>query len=178
MDQCDPTGKIARLSNSSRVNLHLFVYGSLKIGECNDHVLKKWVREFRVARTRGEMRLRPDNYPALFLQEAEILGTEDYATDFRLSSAPELTEGHEIEGQLLVLQGPLEMLRALDDFEGYFPGRPSEYLRVALSVRTELGLEPCWTYTGVGAPRTDWEPIGFWPPPHLNMKPEPYHHGL
>lgn len=141
-------------------------------------MVRDWVKEYRPASTFGHMRLRPDNYPALYLNGYGALGSEDYASDFGLDSAPEPTGESTIQGQILVLEGPLEMLRILDDFEGYFPNSSSEYLRVALSVRTEMGLEPCWTYTGVGDPNPDWRPIEFWPPPSLRMTPEPYQHGL
>lgn len=156
----------------------LFVYGSLKIGECNDFMLRHWVERREEARTCGEMRLRPDRYPALFLPTYGNLGTLDYAGDLQLDEAPECREGHPIKGQLLYLREGLEALPVLDRFEGYFPGSRSEYLRVAVSVLTDSGPRACWTYTGVGRPVEEWPRLEEWPPPGLVMKPEPYEHGL
>jgi gamma-glutamylcyclotransferase (GGCT)/AIG2-like uncharacterized protein YtfP len=158
--------------------LKLFVYGSLKLGECNQHVVAPWVENWLPAATTGEMRLRPDQYPALFLPNPGKLGTSDYEADIRLSEAPVLLDGDRVEGQLLFLREGVRCLGALDVFEGYFPGRRSEYLRVALSVETDHGFQPCWTYTGSGKPPDRWPVLRTWPPPGLVKSPEPYHHGL
>lgn len=158
--------------------LNLFVYGSLKLGECNERMLKKWVVSSSPATTRGFMHLRPDRYPALFLPTHGPLGTPDYQADLTLSRAPLSEQGHEVVGQLLQLESGCEMLRRLDEFEGYFPGRRSEYLRVAVSVETPEGAKPCWTYTGVEAPPSEWPLISQWPPKDLAMTPDPYRHGL
>jgi gamma-glutamylcyclotransferase (GGCT)/AIG2-like uncharacterized protein YtfP len=159
-------------------HLSLFVYGSLKAGECNDFVIKPWVRSCRSASTMGEMRLRPDKYPALYLLDYGPLGTEAYEDDLQLREAPLSLLGHLIHGQLLELEDGVAALRRLDEFEGFFPGRDSQYLRVAISVQTADGPKPCWTYTGVGQPNEAWEPISQWPPPGLAIEPEPYEHGL
>lgn len=158
--------------------LKLFVYGSLKLGECNQHVIKPWVVEWEKASTFGEMRLRPDHYPALFLPDYGTLGTSDYPRDLLLDEAPELTEGTLIRGQLLTLQQGETALQRLDEFEGFFPGGRSEYLRVSLSVNTESGPKACWTYTGAGKSPSKWPILESWPPPGLNKAPEPYYHGL
>lgn len=158
--------------------LRLFVYGSLKMGECNDFVLKRWVEHFEEARTQGEMRLRPDRYPSLFLPTYGELGSVEYARDVGLESAPACRQGHLVKGQLLYLREGREALPVLDHFEGYFPGGRSEYLRVAVSVETRDGLVPCWTYTGVGRPVPGWPLLQEWPPPGMEREPEPFEHGL
>jgi gamma-glutamylcyclotransferase (GGCT)/AIG2-like uncharacterized protein YtfP len=158
--------------------LRLFVYGSLKVGECNDFVLTRWLERFEEAQTRGEMRLRPDNYPAMFLPSFGVFGTRDYRRDLQLDEAPECHQGHLIKGQILYLRDGFDALPILDCFEGYFPDEHSEYLRVAISVTTEAGLVPCWTYTGVGPPVEGWPRLEVWPPPGLVIDPEPYEHGL
>jgi gamma-glutamylcyclotransferase (GGCT)/AIG2-like uncharacterized protein YtfP len=158
--------------------LRLFVYGSLKAGECNDFVLRRWLERWDEAQTHGEMRLRPDNYPAMFLPSFGVLGSVDYETDLSLDQAPECNQGHLIKGQILYLRDGAEALPVLDRFEGYFPQGRSEYLRVAISVSTESGLVPCWTYTGVGPPVQEWPRLESWPPPGLERDPEPYEHGL
>lgn len=158
--------------------LRLFVYGSLKVGECNDFMLRHWVERWEEAEIRGEMRLRPDRYPALFLSAFGALGSSDYGSDLELQDAPECVDGHPIRGQLLYLREGTEALPVLDRFEGYFPTSRSEYLRVAVSVQTDSGPVACWTYTGVGRPVEDWPRLEEWPPPGLVMRPEPYEHGL
>ena len=158
--------------------LRLFVYGSLKVGECNDQVIMRWLKDWQEASTHGQMRLRPDAYPALFVSDHSLLGTADYERDLALRTAPQSREGGLIRGQVLTLAPGVQALAALDSFEGYFPGEPSEYLRVAIQVETPKGPQACWTYTGVGRPNPDWPSLESWPPPGLDRAPEPYHHGL
>lgn len=158
--------------------LHLFVYGSLKVGECNDHYVTRWLVDWTEATTLGELRLRSDGYPALYLREFGPLGSADYAGDLSLSGAARPTAGRPVKGQLLRLHSGVAALQTLDRFEGYFPQQTSEYLRVGLTVDTPRGPQACWTYTGVGIANPSWEPIQEWPPPGHIMKPEPYHHGL
>ncbi len=140
--------------------LKLFVYGSLKVGECNERVLSKWLKSWELASIQGELRLRPDNYPALFLDQERAL------------------EGSIIPGQLLSLEPGALALPFLDEFEGYFPGQQSEYLRVAVTVQTKSGPQRCWTYVGAGKPKLDWPILKSWPPEGLQRDPEPYSHGL
>lgn len=130
------------------------------------------------ATTLGFMHLRPDRYPALFLPLHGPLGTLHYQADLALLEAPPSEQGHEVRGQLLQLESGSTMLERLDEFEGYFPGRRSEYLRVGLSVDTPDGSRVCWTYTGVKAPHLEWPLISHWPPESLFLRPEPYRHGL
>lgn len=158
--------------------LSLFVYGSLKPGECNDHVISQFLLSAEEAHTHGALRLRPDDYPALYLEGYESLGTADYWADLKLETACECSSGEKVPGQLLTLREGARLLARLDEFEGFFPGRTSEYLRVALSVATAEGLKPCWTYIGVGTPPHEWRPLASWPPPGLVREPEPYEHGL
>lgn len=152
----------------------LFVYGSLKTGECNEAELRPWLGKVVPATTRGTMALRPDGYPALSLGQYGVLGTTDYLQDTQLGQAPVPDSGHLIRGQLMWLNSPLEAIPRLDEFEGFYPGGPSEYLRVSLSVETENGVEPCWTYIGAYPPPEQWPRIESWPPPWFEGPPEPY----
>ena len=158
--------------------LKLFVYGSLKMGECNDHVIKDWVMSSEPATLKGRMYLRPDEYPALFLSGLGTLGSSNYEQDLKLDTGMEPLEGSVISGQLLGLSSAKEALKVLDHFEGYFPGQESEYLRVAVKVGTKSGNQNCWTYVGAGEPGSSWPELENWPPPGLNRAPEPYSHGL
>lgn len=158
--------------------LKLFAYGSLKVGECNDVVVRPFLKKWVEAEIDGVMRLRRDGYPALFLSGFGALGSLDYPSDLNISEAPEPEGGGVIRGQLLFLDQGERALEILDEFEGYFPSRDSEYLRAAISVRTKEGPVACWTYTGVGAPPSTWRSIEEWPPPGSRRSPDPYRHGL
>lgn len=158
-------------------SLYLFVYGSLKLGECNDHMLRHWVVSSVPAWTPGQMRLRPDHYPALFLKGHGRIGTSDYRKDLTLDRAAVCQSEGKVNGELLQLSDGEAALSQLDVFEGFFPHGESEYLRVALTVQTDGGPRVCWTYTGVGEPPSDWLEIEEWPPPNGVRKPDPYNYG-
>ena len=155
----------------------LFVYGSLKCGECNDHVVKPWLLNSTVASTSGRLYLRSDDYPALYLENFGRLGSSDYGSDLKLVDAPSCQEGQFVRGELLELSEGFVAIPALDEFEGYFPNSDSEYLRVSLEVETEDGPRVCWTYIGANSPPSVWPRIEDWPPPGIEKKPEPYRHG-
>lgn len=155
-------------------SLKLFVYGSLKTGECNESELSQWLTQAVPAQTKGTLWLRPDGYPALRLSDYGQLGTADYSNDLTLQRAPEPSHGRSVVGQLLWLRCGEAALPRLDDFEGFFPGGRSEYLRVAISVDTEDGLQPCWTYVGAQQPPETWKQIDHWPPPWFQGPPDPY----
>lgn len=154
--------------------LKLFVYGSLKTGECNEAELAPWLERLVPAQTRGTMRLRPDGYPALELSEYGDIGTLNYGLDLRLDRAPQPSTGNLVPGQLMWLRRGVEALPRLDDFEGFWPGHPCEYLRVAICVETKTGLQACWTYVGAGPSRPEWPIIEHWPPKWFEGPPEPY----
>lgn len=180
------TGFFREIAKKTSVKeiLNLFVYGSLKLGECNDRMVKSWVRKSVPATTRGFMHLRPDRYPALFLPVHGSLGSADYKADLNFEASTHFQkglqgdQGYEISGQLLELVSGVELLARLDDFEGYFPGARSEYLRVAILVETAEGPRSCWTYTGVKEPPKDWPVITQWPPEEGFARPEPFSYEL
>lgn len=154
--------------------LKLFVYGSLKLGECNDDVLSAWVVEALPATIEGQMYLRPDGYPALWLKGGYPLGTSDYGADLERCAQPVSQGGGEVQGQLLRLREGARMLERLDEFEGYYPGQSSEYLRLLVSVATPDGPCSAWTYAcPEGGPRPRWVSIDEWPLPG-SEKPAPY----
>ena len=125
--------------------MRLFVYGSLKRGECNYHEVDRWVVSVVPARAPGRLYLRPDGYPAL------VVGSRESG----VGSVP---------GELLELSDPDAALAHLDIFEGYYPGHDSEYLRVEITC-TPISLLPspisAWTY--VCQHPHDWPPIASWP---------------
>lgn len=154
--------------------LKLFVYGSLKLGECNDDVISAWVVEALPASIAGQMYLRPDGYPALWLEGTFALGTADYSADLARCLEPIAGSGGGVQGQLLRLREGRRMLERLDEFEGYFPGQSSEYARLLVPVATPEGVCAAWTYAcPEGGPRPRWVGIDCWPPPG-SEKPAPY----
>lgn len=121
--------------------MYLFVYGSLKRGECNFHEVERWVVAVTEAWCPGRLYLRPDGYPALVLDG-----------------------GGGVPGELLELTQPEAALAHLDEFEGYYPGHDSEYQRVTVActaVRRPLTAIPAQTY--VCAPHPSWPRIERWP---------------
>ena len=152
--------------------MHLFVYGSLKQGECNFHQVSRWVRSVRPARAPGQLYLRPDGYPALCLGSERWLevGTRDHAHDVsRCAGSTTRVEGS-VPGQLLELDQPEVALVLLDWFEGYQPGELSEYWRVLLPIYPD---RLAWTYVCRPEQVSDWPAIESWPPPGAST-PGPY----
>ena len=162
------------------MQIRLFVYGSLKRGEYNWHVLRDGVVDCEPARLQGAMYLRGDGYPALLLTPGLPLGTSDCARDLAGGwVAPPAGDGDWVEGELLTLRSGAFWLHRLDEFEGYFPlgaagyarglrgdaerPRKSEYLRVLAPVLLASGKwESVWTYTATGTPPPEWPRIPFW----------------
>ena len=132
--------------------MRLFVYGSLKRGECNYHEVERWVVSVVPALAPGLLYLRPDGYPALALGEGSV------------------------PGELLELSDGDAALEHLDIFEGYYPGHESEYLRVRIECTPlipEVQSIPAWTY--VCQHPHDWPPIASWPV--KAERPAPYTSG-
>lgn len=157
--------------------LSLFVYGSLKRGECNHEVVEPWLLDLLPARARGRLFLRPDGYPALWVDRFLAAGSSDYVRDLGLWLGQQDThgDGATVQGQLLRLEPTAEALRRLDEFEGFAPGRPSSYRRVLVRVLTPTGSPSAWTYIcPESGPVAGSRPIGCWPPPDAQGPPAPY----
>jgi len=126
--------------------MFLFVYGSLKRGECNYHEVERWVVSVVEAWCPGQLYLRPDGYPALVLD-----------------GGGRMSDGG-VPGELLELFDEVAALAHLDEFEGYYPGHDSEYERVTVDC-TAIGRPktaiPAQTY--VCRPHPDWPRIASWP---------------
>ena len=97
------------------------------------------------------MRLRPDGYPSLTLEDS---GT--------------------VQGFVVTLDPGSEALPVLDEFEGYYPGQLSEYHRVAITVATSLGQVSCWVYVTGDENPSHWPLIKVWPPTPQSANPAPY----
>lgn len=168
--------------------LRLFAYGSLKTGECNYNQVQPYFLESRPAAAPGQMLLRPDGYPALVVDPELILamGSDDRAGDLRETQNQTQTQNQNqsqtqaqaaalVPGQLLHLHTGVEITEKLDVFEGYFPGRPSEYLRVLIPIRCDAAWETAWVYVAAH-PDPTWPPIETWP--HDTIQPPPYRYQL
>ena len=162
--------------------LRLFVYGSLKRNEFNWHVIESGVEQVTAARLRGRMFLRPDGYPAMMLSSQHRLGGLDYARDLALAweslkSSPGDTGEPWISGQLLLVRAGCQWQPRLDEFEGFFPGAASEYLRVLAPVEIAGQWQPAWTYTAAARPPAHWPAIEMWTGTMVGPL-SPYQHGL
>ena len=139
--------------------ISLFVYGSLRPGQCNYGELSAAVRQPVPPRVGGWLRLPPEDYPALTLapgwpSESACPG-HWWALD---RAAPTANLAGDVEGELLELRWSHQLGQHLDAFEGFTEVAP-DYLRVACW--TSAGW--AWTYV---APqdRPDWPQIAGWPP--------------
>ena len=187
--------------------LRLFVYGSLKRQEYNWHIIESAVDKVTAARLRARMFLRPDGYPALrvplprgkgaagdgvtrvslLLGEhggAGRVGTLDYRRDLAAAwqalppACSPLGEGDPwVDGQLLLLNPGPDWLERLDEFEGFFPGKTSEYLRVLAPLQVDGHWQQAWTYCAAADPTEQWPAIAEWTGSMVG-KLSPYQHGL
>jgi gamma-glutamylcyclotransferase (GGCT)/AIG2-like uncharacterized protein YtfP len=169
------------VSNSFSDSFWLFVYGSLKTGECNHSRIQSAVKHVEPGRTPGKLLLRTDGYPAMLVQQERQVrqGTSDADEDlkwagFEIFTSPEPPgNGGLIEGQLLELVPGASMMAELDRFEGFLPGQISDYERALVIVLLDDGRSVgAWVYV-CSLPEADWCPIDFWPPPG-HPQPEPY----
>lgn len=139
------------------MTLSLFVYGSLRPGQCNYHQLSEAVLSARTVKWPGHLRLRPEGYPALVLPPdlPVHLGTPyDWTIPV---GPPDGAPNGPVAGEILRLRDSPGLRRRLDDFEGFTPVL-KDYLRVAVGWRGEW----VWTYTAPPDP-PDWPIIQHWP---------------
>lgn len=142
------------------MSLSLFVYGSLRPGQCNFGQLSEFVLESQTVVWPGQLRLRPEGYPALVLP-TEMVQRPGQLYDWETPWAvpPVHLPGGLILGEVLRLQDSPRLRRRLDDFEG-FSEDPPEYLRVAVPWQGRW----VWTYVAP-SPCPEWSVIASWPPP-------------
>jgi len=141
----------------------LFAYGTLKRGYAAGARWCAEAREAEVARCRGRLYLHTDGYPVLIVPAARVhaVGTADAHSDARRAAAAggadpalqgllTIASGRDelpVEGELLWFPSDRIPLAALDEYEGYEPGRPSLYVRVLLDVeRADARTCRAWTY--------------------------------
>jgi len=140
----------------------LFVYGSLRPGQCNYGELSQAVRRATSARVGGWLRLRPEGYPALTL--APGWPCQIGAPPGHWPTLPQQAAGGpfswDVEGEVLDLDWTPELGQRLDEFEGFTELNP-DYVRVALWTSTGWA----WTYV---APQDvpEWPQVEGWPPGH------------
>lgn len=136
----------------------LFVYGSLKSGELHHESYCQDADCLGTAWIPGRIYRRPDGYPSLIIAGEQVLtvGTGDISQDgaraSELESPPApLTPLNEpwqkIAGELLSLRDPKSRIKKIDEFEDFYPGQKSDYLRVLTQVHLDDGnTQVAWTY--------------------------------
>lgn len=147
----------AILEDKSRFSL--FTYGSLRTtGEHHD-LVAPFVEQVQKAMLAGTLHRRQDRYWTVRDVRFCWMGTHDWRADIvRLASTTGIGRVHHefnlhdepsIEGEVLYLRGGAQLLRRLDEFEG-FRGQPgqadNEYLRVAIRVSLGAHNHPCFCY--------------------------------
>ncbi|MGH7818219.1 MAG: gamma-glutamylcyclotransferase family protein [Candidatus Binatia bacterium] len=137
-----------------RGSLRVFVYGTLKRGERFHDRYCRGALSIVSATVRGRLSFLPAGYPVLDVPPEAILarGSADPAADAaRLDDLERglVTSGSwpEVAGELMPFDDPASRLPSLDRLEGYRPGAPSLYDRVALAVRVgNAGTRAAWVY--------------------------------
>lgn len=142
------------------MSLYLFAYGSLRPGECNYGQLAEAVVRSSAWQVAGELRLRPEGYPAMILHPTlpQVAGTPYDWTVPSLGVEPAGAAYSKVVGDLLELRDSPQLRRRLDDFEG-FGEPPFDYVRVAFVA----GGQAMWTYVAP-VPDPPWPRIEHWPP--------------
>jgi len=148
------------------MQLSLFVYGSLRPGQCNYDQLQDHVLSAQTVHWPGRLHLRPEGYPALVLPPGcgQILA-HPYVWEVPLEPPGDIGGGP-VEGEWLTLRDSQQIRRRLDDFEGFTP-RVQEYLRVAVACQGQW----VWTYVASGE-GSSWPVIASWP--IEGMSPPPW----
>lgn len=132
----------------------LFVYGTLRSGGRFHERYCSGARSIVEATVAGRSSLLPEGYPVLDVPRSQVLahGSADPLADVRRletiePDVPPAPGWPATTGELMVLDDPSRRLPALDELEGFDPGGPSLYLRVALPVRPAQGPPVvAWTY--------------------------------
>lgn len=141
------------------MTLSLFVYGSLRPGQNNYDQLSEAVLDSSTVHWPGQLRLRPEGYPALSLPSEwpAVLG-KPYDWTVPEQEVPDVpTVCQWVPGEILILRDSPELRRRLDDFEGFTP-QLKDYLRVACA------YDNAWIWTYVAPEdRPEWPLIERWP---------------
>ncbi|MGH7860061.1 MAG: gamma-glutamylcyclotransferase family protein [Candidatus Binatia bacterium] len=141
-------------------SLRVFVYGTLRRGARYHDRFCAGALSIVEGTVRGRLGRLPAGYPVIDVAAEAILacGSGDPEADAdRLAELDALLPGvetppadprwEEIAGELVTFDDPAERLPALDALEGFRPGVPSLYDRVALAVRTGGGKPVvAWVY--------------------------------
>lgn len=148
------------------MELSLFVYGSLRPGKCNYDQLSAAVVGCATVLWPGQMRLRPEGYPALVLPEKwPVKLASPYDWTYPPDLVPEGSGLLQVEGEVLRLLDSPDLRHHLDDFEGFTP-QQRDYLRVACA------WQGGWVWTYVAPEdREDWPLIERWPPDDQPIAP-------
>lgn len=153
--------------------LHVFVYGTLKVGGRNHAAYCPTLHSWQPAWTWGRLYDLPEGYPALTapLPTPPRTGSRRYTTDAHLSGQPvgpmpPRPKGHwdRVTGQLFQFENS-DALKLLDELEEYYPdGGPSLYTRQHLPVWAMGAMDKAiwaWAYV-MDSPPGIYLPDGTW----------------
>ncbi|MEQ8822073.1 MAG: gamma-glutamylcyclotransferase family protein [Sumerlaeia bacterium] len=163
--------------------LKIFVYGTLKRGFANHHLMEGYAAVEDCVVVGGLLIPAHRAYPYLRIARADILayGSADPLADLELQArigrsmetlgglraAPDGAERFAVEGELYTYRDGREILPRLDALEEFHPGRPpgaSNYHRVLARAGRE-GSRVAWVYIWPeNKPLSQVEPAE---PPHL-----------
>jgi gamma-glutamylcyclotransferase (GGCT)/AIG2-like uncharacterized protein YtfP len=148
-----------------RLELRLFVYGTLKSGFPNYDSYCTGAAGVYPAHLRGKLFKLSAQIPVMELPRQDILayGTADVLADIetqedfesllptgetsRTFRSEDGEDWRTIRGELFIFGDPLARLPLIDRLEEFFPGRPSTYLRALVFVTMADGHKTCaWTY--------------------------------
>lgn len=156
------------LEDKSRFSL--FTYGSLRTNGEHHDIVAPYLEQAQKANLAGTLHRRQDGYWTVRDVRGCWDGTLDWAADIsRLASTTGIGRVHRefnihddpaIEGEVLYLRGGAQLLKRLDEFEGFRGETESagnEYLRVAVRVSLGAHNHACFCYVDARPEATDPE---------------------
>ncbi|MCG8453117.1 MAG: gamma-glutamylcyclotransferase [Spirochaetales bacterium] len=138
--------------------MFMLVYGTLKRGFRNHHLLQPYLHSIRSASFWGKLyHLHDYECPAVIFPEHLAQGSGDYSHDLRIQMGlnqqrhglfPEVEqEGWtRLSGELVELQNPREAFVVLDQLEGFLCEESPSYERILIPVHTDQGWLYAWAY--------------------------------
>ncbi len=155
------------------MTITVFVYGTLKRGQCNHHRFCRYAIEIRPATVVGRLYHLPAGYPALEIPREAILavGTGDPLADAETQASfatrdlvmPEAThDWGTVHGELITFADPARDLPPLDRLEGFRSDGDGLYRRALVAAKAVTQVEAVWLYHMVDYGRGRLLQGGFW----------------
>lgn len=164
---------------------NLFAYGTLKRGFGNHKRFCRGAVQVTSARVWGRLYLLKASYPALEVPGECILA---YATGRAHEDSQACAEANAdaqrgmamteaagdwgwVHGEILCLTPSDSLIAALDDLEGFVPGKGGLYSRVLTYAHTNAALVAAWMYVQMGEIEGQRLHAGQWPDPAASRSP-------